>query len=212
MKEIEFTQLEKWNACSDGIDWFIEKNVTDFYQLYELAKKDDNLQYIIWYIVQLMSHNRRVAFAVFAAELVLGIYEKKYPDDNRPYKAVEAAKYYLENPSQKAASAASAAASAASAAAAAANAAYAAYAVVAYAAAANAAYAAYAAASAAAFTAYAAANDAAYAAYAAVAAAAYTAYAAVAATAYADADRTHTQIKICDHGIKLLEIGEQNEN
>jgi hypothetical protein len=98
-----------------------------------------------------------VAMSIYAAELVIGIYEKEYPDDKRPRKAIEAAKAWLENPTDEnkrfaayAASAASYAAAsyAASAASAASAAAYAAYAASADAYAASAdAYAASAAAS-----------------------------------------------------------------
>ena len=90
-----------------------------------------------------------VSLAIFAAELVIDIYEKKYPKDDRPRKAIEAAKEWLKNSSTNAYAAANAAANAANAAANAANAAYDA------ANAANAAaYAAYDAAYAAAYDAY----------------------------------------------------------
>ena len=85
-----------------------------------------------------------VALAIYAAELCIGKFEEKYPDDKRPRQAIEAAKHWLVNPSSTANAAADAAAYAAYAANAAANAAYAAYAADA------AAYAAYAAANAAA--------------------------------------------------------------
>jgi hypothetical protein len=39
-----------------------------------------------------------VKLAIFAAELVIGIYEEKYPNDDRPRKAIEAAREYLKNP------------------------------------------------------------------------------------------------------------------
>lgn len=39
-----------------------------------------------------------VALAIFAAEQVVEIYEERYPGDLRPRKAIEAAKAYLENP------------------------------------------------------------------------------------------------------------------
>jgi hypothetical protein len=93
-----------------------------------------------------------VAMAIYAAELVIGTYEKKYPDDKRPRQAIEAARAWLENPSKENRSAASAAAHAAayaasaahaaSAAAYAADASYAAHAASAAAYAADAAYAA----------------------------------------------------------------------
>ena len=71
-----------------------------------------------------------VAMAIYSAELVIGEYEKRYPDDKRPRRAIEAAKAWLENPTEEnraaanAAYAAASAASAANAAYAAANAAY----------------------------------------------------------------------------------------
>jgi hypothetical protein len=40
-----------------------------------------------------------VKYAVFAAEQVIDIFEKKYPDDKRPRKAIEVTKKYIENPS-----------------------------------------------------------------------------------------------------------------
>ena len=89
-----------------------------------------------------------IKMAVFAALLVLPIFEKKYPDDDRPRKAIEAAEAWINRPTKKNANAAAYAARAA---------ADAAYAARAAAAAAN-AYAAYAANAAANAAAKAAAN------------------------------------------------------
>jgi len=57
-----------------------------------------------------MSKMQKVQYAVFAAEQVIDIYEKKYPDDERPRKAIKAAKDYLKSPSKKTKAAADAAA------------------------------------------------------------------------------------------------------
>ena len=54
-----------------------------------------------------------VALAIYAAELVIDIFEKEYPNDKRPRNAIEAAKNYLKNPSRAARAAAWAAAGAA---------------------------------------------------------------------------------------------------
>ena len=54
-----------------------------------------------------------MAYAIFAAEQVIGFFEKKYPEDKRPRKAIEAAKDYLKDPSDKNKAAAYAAAYAA---------------------------------------------------------------------------------------------------
>jgi lysyl-tRNA synthetase class I len=67
-----------------------------------------------------------VELAVFAAEQVIKKYEKKYPNDDRPRKAIEAAKEWLKNPTAAHAAYAAYAADAAHAAYAAAEAAYAA--------------------------------------------------------------------------------------
>ena len=50
-----------------------------------------------------------VALAIYAAELVIDIYEKKYPKDDRPRQAIEAAKKWLKHPTANAANAANAA-------------------------------------------------------------------------------------------------------
>jgi hypothetical protein len=55
-----------------------------------------------------------VALSVFAAELVIGNYEKVCPNDKRPRQAIEAAKTWLKNPTVETSSASSAAFSAAS--------------------------------------------------------------------------------------------------
>ncbi len=58
-----------------------------------------------------------VKLAIYAAEQVISIYEKEYPDDKRPRRAIQAAKKYLKNPTAaRAAYAADAAAYAADAA------------------------------------------------------------------------------------------------
>jgi hypothetical protein len=120
----------------------------------------------------------RVMFSTLCAESVLRFFEDNYPKDNRPRKAIEAAKKYLKTKSNADAHVAALAASAAAHAANAADAA---------------APAAYAAANAAAHAAYAAA----YAAYAA----AHDAYAANAAYA---ADASINFCKIADMAVELV--------
>jgi hypothetical protein len=194
--------LKEKNACVEGLRWVTKNNLIGLEDI-DFVKKlieNDQLNWANWLIVRVMNYNQYVSYAIFAAEQVISIYEKKYPNDNRPYKAIEAARKCIENPTDKNKNAAAAAAADAAYAAADADAA----AAAAYAAAAAAAYAAYAAAAAAAYAAYAAAADAyaAAAAYAAYAAAA-DAYAA-AADAYAAA-RKDMRIKILEYGLSLLE-------
>jgi len=133
--------------------------------------------------VRVMTYKQYVSYAIFAAEQVIDIYEKKYPKDTRLRAAIAAAKKCIKDPSdgnKKAAAAYDADAAA-------------------YAAAYDADAAAYAAA----YAAY-AADAAAYAAYAAAYDAAYAAYAADAAAYAADAAADAMRLKILEYGLKLL--------
>ena len=143
--EIKREELVKLNACSDGLAWYDAQPSHDLAVLIKAAISEgrEAMDYANWGIVRLMTRGQKVEYAVYAAKQVLRIYETKYPGDDRPRKAIEAAEKYFSGPSSSAAyayaDAAYAYADAADAAAYAADAAYAA----AYAA--DAAYAAYAA-------------------------------------------------------------------
>jgi len=185
--------LEQNNACTDGVDWFEKQNQTDARKLMILAAVSGNGEYSQWGINQLLrgDKTKAVKVAIFAAELVLDRFEQEYPNDNRPRKAIDAAKDYIKSGKEPAdgayvAFAAAAAASHTAYDAAAFNAA-AEYAAAAYAAAAYAAAASTAASDAAYAAVNAAANATAYAANA-------TAYAANAAN-----NRIATQIKIINY-------------
>jgi len=163
--------LKSKNTCRQGLEWY-EKNPSDTVEVCVdklISETDtncpDRLNWASWLLTRMFTKEQNVKYAIFAAKQVIGIYEKKYPNDKRPRKAIEAAKEYLKNTSDKNKKAAYAAA------------AYAAYAANAAAyAAATAAYAAYTAASAA----YSAASA------NAATSAAYTAASAASATKYRD--------------------------
>ena len=181
MKITESWLVEK-GACVDGVARFISQPISDGKELVEALIADKKLDWANWLIVRIMDYKRYVSYAVYAAEQVIDIYEKKYSNDKRPRKAIEAAKKCIKNPSKENKAAAHAAAYAAYAAHAAAYAAYAAYAAHAAAYAANAAYAA--------------ANAAAYAAYAA--------HAANAAYAADNAAHAAMKTKILKYGLTLI--------
>jgi len=135
--------LLKYSACIDGIDWFCNQKETDLIKLIEGAIKDKaRLDWANWLIARVMTHDNQVKYAIYAAEQVIDIFEKKYPNDKRPRQAIDAAKKYLEEPTEENRNAASAANAAAYYAAYAAYAAHAAYAASAATAASTAAYAA----------------------------------------------------------------------
>ena len=175
--------LKKESACDEGCQYFLSKHA-DSIEAAELLKMliaDRQFLWAIWLLQKILPRIDLVRLAVFSAEQVIEIFEKKYPDDDRPRKAIEAAKKYIKNPTADAAYAAHAARAAAHAARAA-----------------DAARAAYAAAHAA----YAAARDA-----RAAADAAYAAHAARAAAHDARDARAAARamyVKIIKFGIKLL--------
>jgi hypothetical protein len=179
MKEVTKKDLKRWNACQDGFDFWVKncEGKPNIKQIQILAEYRFN--WANWILSRILDKKQRIKYAIFSAELVLNIFEKKYPEDTRPRAAIEAAKKVLLKNTKANRDAAYAAA-------------YAAYT------AADAAYAAYTAA----YAAYAA-----YTITSAAASAAYTADAADAASAaytitYAAADAC--EIKIINYGLALL--------
>ena len=138
--------LNEQGACDEAVKAFCNQRERDSLKILKLlikSKEEEKLDWANWLIVRLMTYRQYVSYAVFAAEQVIGKYEKKYPDDKRPREAIEAAKKCINNPSKENKNAAAAyAACTAYAAYAAYAAAYAACTAYAAAAAADAAYAA----------------------------------------------------------------------
>lgn len=105
--------LNDKRACKEEIDWFISQTETDFVKVLEKLITENKLQWANWLIVRVMTYRQYVSYAVYAAEQVIGIYEKKYPNDNRPRLAIEAAKKCIKKASAENKNAAYAAADAA---------------------------------------------------------------------------------------------------
>jgi len=194
MKPIINLITNRWIAdnkpCQEALDLWQRKERNPL-KILKWLIKIKKYDWANWFIVRIMSYKDYASYAVYAAELVINIYENKYPNDKRPREAIEKAKECIKNPTIKNK-----------------NAVYAAANDVAYAAA-NVAYAAaYDAAYATIYAAYVvvndAANDAANDAYAAACAAnaVYAAYAAANAA-------NKTKLKIIKYGIRLLENKEK---
>ncbi len=134
--------LKEHDACIVGYEWslkVLDDKPMDAKTFIGKLMGEDRFNWANWVIVRLLTKDQNIAYAIFAAELVLDIYEKQYPDDKRPRNAIEASRKYLQTKTAYAAAAAYAADAAADAADAAAYAAYAAYAARAAAAGADAA-------------------------------------------------------------------------
>ncbi len=96
--EITIKKLKSFDPCSDGFEWFVEKKIDNLRDFISLCKKDAHLDWANWLIVRLMNKKQRVMYSVYSARSVLENFEKKYPDDDRPRKAIEAAEAYIKNP------------------------------------------------------------------------------------------------------------------
>jgi hypothetical protein len=115
--------LKRFDACSESVQWYEARKTTDPEKLFKLAMRAKRYSDVNWMLTRLMTKRQRVMYAIYAAEQVLHIYEKHQPNDDRPRKAIEAARAYLKRPRKETKAAAGAAGDAAWAAAGAAGAA-----------------------------------------------------------------------------------------
>jgi hypothetical protein len=95
--------LKDQGACSEGMRWW-SKNMTarpSIKTSIDKLIKANKLDWASWLIVRCLSHNNQIHYAIFSAEQVIEIFEKKYPKDDKPRKAIEAAKAYLKDKSEE---------------------------------------------------------------------------------------------------------------
>jgi hypothetical protein len=111
-KKITTKWLRKIGACQEAVEAFAAQKETDPVKVLQvlLKKRPD---WGNWLITRLMGYKQYVAYAIYAAEQVIEIFEKRNPGDKRPREAIEAAKRCLKNPDKKNKAAAYAAADAA---------------------------------------------------------------------------------------------------
>ena len=123
MKKLTKEWRQEKRACTSGMCWFMKQNESNTATVLRNLVEEDHNDWAKWTIVRMMNKKQKVQYAIFAAELVLKIFEDEYPDDKRPRKAIEAAKTYIKTPCKRTKDAAANAANAAAYAANAANAA-----------------------------------------------------------------------------------------
>lgn len=100
-KIITVNWLNKINACSDAVEAFKNQKETNPIKVVQGAMKINRFDWANWLIVRLMNRKQKIQYAIFAAESVIDIYEKKYPEDKRPRNAIEAAKKVLKRDTKK---------------------------------------------------------------------------------------------------------------
>ncbi|MBF0554423.1 MAG: hypothetical protein HQK96_07720, partial [Nitrospirae bacterium] len=110
-------KLVEMGACSSGLDWYCKngepETVKATIKKLLASSKQERFNWSNWFFGKVFTREQAVKYAIFSARLVLHIYEEKYPNDNRPRLAIEAAETYLKNPLEETQRAAAAAAAAA---------------------------------------------------------------------------------------------------
>ena len=101
--------LKEQGACSEGVDWFMAFGKTDSVDVISGLLEAERFNWANWLIVRLLDRKNHIRYAIFAAEQVISIFEKKCPEDKRPRLAIEAAKAVIENDTKETRAAACAA-------------------------------------------------------------------------------------------------------
>jgi hypothetical protein len=105
--------LQRHNTClsySAYSEWFKNQTETKPEALLEKLISEEKLDWANWLIVRVLTHKQGVAYAIYAAEQVLKIFEKHNSEDERPRKTIDAARAVLKRNTQKNREAASVAA------------------------------------------------------------------------------------------------------
>lgn len=92
--------LVKKGGCTEGIYYYDSIKITNLNKIIQRLISDEKLDWANWILTRSFDKKQNVKYAIFAAMQVIEIYEKKYPNDNRPRQAINAAKKYLKNPSK----------------------------------------------------------------------------------------------------------------
>jgi len=93
--------LENYGACNKGMLWYTSNGEPDSVEetIEKLLSSDEHKKFgwSNWLLSRVLPLDDKIRYAIFAAELVLDIFEKEYPNDNRPRNAIETAREYLSN-------------------------------------------------------------------------------------------------------------------
>ena len=103
--KITKAEIKALDPCLDGWEWYLKNQEEDLLKLLLSANKE-HPDYSRWLFTKLMTKDQCVGIAIYSARLVLDIFEDKYPEDNRPRLAIEAAENWLKDPSEENVSAA----------------------------------------------------------------------------------------------------------
>ena len=93
--------LSQKQACGEGVAWFLAQPETDGVEIVKKLMIEQKRDWANWLIVRIMERPQYLAYAVFAAERVLNIFEQAHPEDKRPRMAIEAARRCIADDSDE---------------------------------------------------------------------------------------------------------------
>src|SRR5271157_2942357 len=100
--KITLEKLKGLEACGEGIVYFAENYTEiDHADLIKDLIKKDKVNWANWLVSKLLNTDNIIRYAIYSAELVIYLFEEKYPNDDRLRKAIEAAKNYLNDPTKE---------------------------------------------------------------------------------------------------------------
>jgi hypothetical protein len=93
--------LHNLGACQPGIDLWLTKKEADPIRCVDQLVKISKYTYATWLIAHLLTPKNAAKLAIYSAEQALPVFEARCPIDNRPRKAIQAAKKVLKNPTKE---------------------------------------------------------------------------------------------------------------
>ena len=97
MMTLTLGQLKELKPCSEGFAWYSRNIKTESVPEILEQLSDHRWDWCRWLFVRLLNANQSRRLAIYCAELVLPIFESRFPDDKRPIEAIEASKKYLKD-------------------------------------------------------------------------------------------------------------------
>lgn len=86
--------LQEKVACKPSLEWAIENgHLNNTLEMsIEILLEEKRYSDLRWLITRCLNNKQKIKLAIFAAESVLHIFESEFPGDDRPRKAIDAAK------------------------------------------------------------------------------------------------------------------------
>ena len=97
MMTLTLEQLKKLKPCSEGFTWYSRNIKTEDVKEILTILSNHRWDWCRWLFVRLLNANQNRRLAIYCAELVLPIFESRFPCDKRPWEAIEASKKYLKD-------------------------------------------------------------------------------------------------------------------